>query len=105
MDAHVSPKDIVRVRLSSKVQFLNRTKMIKNIINVILILLVIVLTGIACSQTATIEAYNRYNRDCEILLDSIASWDKSFFDTVVETDAYYDYINSREILDYLLWNY
>ena len=79
--------------------------MVQNTINAILVLLVIVFVGIAYSQVATINAYNRYNRDCEILLDSIASWDESFFDTVVGSDAYNDYINSREKLDSLLWNY
>lgn len=49
-----------------------------------------------------IKAYDVYNRDCEILLDSIASWDDSFMDTTGETDTYCNYIESREKLDSLI---
>lgn len=49
-----------------------------------------------------IKAYDAYNRDCEILLDSIASWDDSFMDTTGETDTYCNYIESREKLDSLI---
>ena len=50
-----------------------------------------------------IDAYDRYNRDCEILLDSIAKWDESFGDGVAETDAYVIYLESREHLDSVLY--
>ena len=53
-------------------------------------------------KTELIKAYNTYNRDCEILLDSIASWDDSFMDTTGETDTYCNYIESREKLDSLI---
>ena len=49
-----------------------------------------------------IKAYDAYNRDCEILLDSIASWDDSFMDTTGETDTYCNYAESREKLDSLI---
>lgn len=53
-------------------------------------------------KTELIKAYDAYNRDCEILLDSIASWDNSFMDTTGETDTYCNYIESREKLDSLI---
>lgn len=49
-----------------------------------------------------IEAYNSYNKDCETLLDSIASKDNSFMDTTGETDTYCNYMKSREKLDSLI---
>ena len=75
--------------------------MTKNIIIVVLLLLVGVLTGVSYYQNVRIDAYDRYNRDCEILLDSIALWDKSFIDTVIETDN--NYLESREHLDSIIW--
>lgn len=52
-----------------------------------------------------IDAYDAYNRDCEILLDSIAAQDDSFMDVIGETDTYLDYCVSREIVDSLIWRY
>lgn len=75
----------------------------KNIIIAVLSLIVIILAGITCDQNTRINAYDRYNKDCETLLDSIASWDDSFLDTTAETDTYCDYIESREHLDSLIW--
>ena len=51
-----------------------------------------------------IDAYDRYNRDCETLLDSIAKWDESFEDGIAETDTYVIYLDSREHLDSVLYN-
>ena len=78
--------------------------MTKNIIIVVLLLLVGVLTGISYDQTIRIDAYDRYNRDCEILLDSIASWNNTFEDGIAETDTYTTYLESREHLDSLICN-
>lgn len=40
-----------------------------------------------------------YVYSCEALLDSISVWDPAFFDTVVETGAYWDYSESSKIVD------
>lgn len=56
------------------------------------------------SYSNLIKAYDTYNKDCEILLDSIASWDESFYDTTVETDVYQNYLDSRDNLDCLIWD-
>ena len=77
--------------------------MIKNLIIAALSLSVIILTGITCDQNTRINAYDRYNKNCETLLDSIASWNNSFLDTTAETDTYCDYIESRKHLDSLIW--
>lgn len=45
-----------------------------------------------------IKAYDAYNKDCEILLDSITSWDNSFMDTTGETDTYCNYMESKKKL-------
>ena len=50
-----------------------------------------------------LESYDYYNRDCEILLDSISVWDESFYDTTVETDVYQNYLDSRDNLNCLIW--
>lgn len=56
------------------------------------------------SYNNLIESYDCYNKDCEILLDSIALWEESFYDTTVETDVYQNYLNSRDNLDCLIWD-
>lgn len=56
------------------------------------------------SYSNLIKAYDNYNKDCEILLDSIASWDKSFYDITVETDVYQNYLDSKNNLDCLIWD-
>lgn len=56
------------------------------------------------SYNNLIESYDCYNKDCEILLDSIASWDKSFYDITVESDVYQNYLDSRDNLDCLIWD-
>lgn len=75
----------------------------KNIIIAVLSLVVVILAGIICDQNTRINTYDRYNKNCETLLDSIASWDDSFIDTIVETDTYYNYLESREYLDSIIW--
>lgn len=39
---------------------------------------------------------NEYYNHTEALLDSINNWDESFMDTVMETDAYYEYEMAKE---------
>lgn len=72
-----------------------------------LVAIVAFVAGLKVNQITSnrvINAYDAYNRDCEALLDSIASWDDSFMDTTGETDVYCDYCDSRAKLDSILWN-
>ena len=39
---------------------------------------------------------NEYYNHTEALLDSINNWDESFMDTVMKTDAYYEYEMAKE---------
>lgn len=48
-----------------------------------------------------IQAYNDYYNQCEALLDSINSWDESFMDTIVETDAYFEYEVAKSRVKFL----
>lgn len=77
---------------------------IKNVIIALLLSLVVIDFIVIRDKSALVNAYDRYNRDCEILLDSIAKWDETFGDGVAETDAYIIYIESREHLDSVLYN-
>lgn len=43
------------------------------------------------------EDYEYYEKT-EALLDSINNWDNSFMDTVMETDAYYEYEVAKQNL-------
>ncbi len=55
--------------------------------------------GIACYNAGKVSVYTEkatYFYKTEALLDSICSWDNSFMDTVMETDAYYEYEVARE---------
>lgn len=76
----------------------------KNVIIALLLSLVVIDFIVIRDNNTLIGAYDRYNRDCEILLDSIAKWDETFGDGVAETDAYVIYIESREHLDSVLYN-
>lgn len=44
------------------------------------------------------EVQHQYIVKTEALLDSINNWDETFMDTVMETDAYYEYEIAREKL-------
>ena len=46
-----------------------------------------------------VEAYHNYYQETEILLDSIYSQNEGYFlDVLMETDTYYNYEESRDIL-------
>lgn len=82
-------------------------KNFKNIMVVVFAVVAAFVAGFTASNhqaNKTIEAYDNYNAKCEILLDSIASWDESFGDGPAETDAYVDYLDAREKLDSIIWN-
>lgn len=86
-------------------------KNITNHNNLILLLSVVVIYFIAIdfvvvirNTNTLINAYDRYNKNCEILLDSIAEWDETFEDKVTETDTYVIYLESREHLDSVIYN-
>ena len=49
--------------------------------------------GEAHAESAAMEYYD----NTEALLDSIYSWDESFMDTVMESDAYYEYEVAKEV--------
>lgn len=59
----------------------------------------IIVVGFACynagKSTVYEEDYNYFEKT-EALLDSINNWDESFMDTVMETDAYYEYELAKE---------
>lgn len=74
------------------------------ILSVILLGSIIINYIVYNSYSNLIRAYDNYNKNCEILLDSIASWDESFYDATVETDVYQNYLDSRDNLDYLIWD-
>lgn len=52
--------------------------------------------GYNMGQSHTHSTKNTYYIATETLLDSINSWDESFFDTIFETDTYYEYELARE---------
>ena len=89
----------------------NLTKKKRNMKKVTFIILFTIAIGLIIAEfiyikrfSNMIDAYDRYNKDCETLLDSIAKWDESFGDNVAETDAYVIYLDSREHLDSVLYN-
>lgn len=46
-----------------------------------------------------VNAYHKYYQETEILLDSIYSQNENYFlDVLMETDTYYNYEESRDIL-------
>lgn len=59
-------------------------------------LCILIIEGI--SNKRQISRYEDYESKCEALLDSIASWDDSFLDTVCETDVYSEYSEAKEKL-------
>lgn len=61
---------------------------------IILFLCVVAVTAFICYNVGKSEVYQaqyNYYEKTEALLDSINNWDESFMDTVMETDAYYEY--------------
>lgn len=68
-------------------------------LKVLLLLFIIVVTGFACynaGKSAVYEEDYKYFEKTEALLDSINNWHESFIDTVMETDAYYEYELAKE---------
>lgn len=66
----------------------------KNIIKIILFLLIAGCISFASYNAGKSTVYSQdyeYYEKTEALLDSINNWDNSFMDTVMETDAYYEY--------------
>lgn len=66
---------------------------------VILFLCVVAITSFICYNVGKSEVYKaqyNYYEKTEALLDSIYNWDESFMDTVMETDAYYEYEVAKE---------
>ena len=62
-------------------------------LKVLLLVIIMVVIGLAynAGKRAVYEKDYKYYKKTEALLDSISNWDESFMDTVMETDAYYEY--------------
>lgn len=64
----------------------------------------LVLLGCFCfacynaGKSTALNEVNGYFDTTETLLDSIAAWDNTFSDTVMETDTYSDYEEARDSL-------
>ena len=67
---------------------------------VVLLLVVIVLFCELVSMSNRCAAYERYYQATETLLDEIAEEDESFLDTIGEGDAYANYMECREPLEF-----
>lgn len=70
-----------------------------NSIWLILFLCAVAITSFICYNVGKSEVYKaqyNYYEKTEALLDSIYNWDESFMDTVMETDAYYEYELAKE---------
>lgn len=73
----------------------------ENIIQVILFPLIMGFTFFAAYNAGKSTVYSQqyeYYEKTEALLDSINNWDNSFKDTVMKTDAYYEYEVARQNL-------
>lgn len=53
-----------------------------------------------CGKSYSCESFNNYYNATETLLDSIYVHDEVFMDVLAETDAYDNYITSRNNLKY-----
>lgn len=72
-------------------------------IKIVLFLLIIGLFSFASYNAGKSTVYsqqNEYYEKTEALLDSINNIDESFMDTVMETDAYYEYETAKENITY-----
>lgn len=74
----------------------------ETILKVLILLFIIVVTGFACynaGKSKVYESQDEYYNKTEALLDSInVIYNDSFYDTVMETDTYYEYEVARENL-------
>lgn len=52
----------------------------------------------SCRQSNRLVEYQDYYRNTEILLDSIDAWYPNFTDSIMETEAYYNYETYRNII-------
>lgn len=70
--------------------------------NIIIAILAVILAawaffiGHKMGESHVYSMDNEYYNRTEALLDSINNWDESFMDTVMETDAYYEYELAKE---------
>ena len=67
-------------------------------LKVLLLVVTMVVIGLAynAGKRTVYEKDYKYFKTTEALLDSINNWDESFMDTVMETDAYYEYKLAKE---------
>lgn len=73
----------------------------ENIIKVIAFLLIagyISFDSYNAGKSTVYSQQYEYYKKTEALLDSINNWDSSFKDTIMKTDAYYEYEVARERL-------
>lgn len=71
----------------------------RNIIIIALAAIIAVLASFIGYNAGKSHVYSEreeYYIHTEALLDSINNWDESFMDTVMETDAYYEYELAKE---------
>lgn len=72
-----------------------------NALKVILLVLVVGFFSFAsynAGKSSIFSSEYNYYKKTEALLDSINNWNEPFMDTVMETDAYYEYEVAKEAL-------
>lgn len=73
----------------------------ESILKLTTLLFVIAVLCFACYNAGKLTGHEEnydYFEKTEALLDSINNWDESFMDTVMETDAYYEYEVAADIV-------